>query len=108
MVPPPNPHHKPAPKYLRCVLTVGSLNKIPRKRPTFNMLLEHPWLLPLSPTREDFAEVEMTNKAMMGEWVRESLAKKKRAKEERGAETVEEEEERAKPPLHAVVKDETA
>ena len=85
-----------------------SLNKIPRKRPTFNMLLEHPWLLPLSPSREDFAEVERTNKELMGEWVRESLAKKKRAKEERGAETVEEEEERAKPPLHAVVKDETA
>jgi len=71
------------------------------------MLLEHPWLLPLSPAREDFAEVERTNKEWMGGWVRESLANKRRAKEERGAESVEEEE-RVKPPLHTVVKDETA
>jgi mitogen-activated protein kinase kinase len=99
--------NSPQPRPCDSVDLCFSLNKIPRKRPTFNMLLEHPWLLPLSPSREDFADVERMNKALMGEWVRESLEKKKRAKEERGAETVEEEEERAKPPLHAVVKDET-
>lgn len=71
------------------------------------MLLEHLWLLPLSPLGDDFPAVEEANKAMMGQWVRDSLVKKHRAKEERGAQAVEEEEERVKPPLHAVVKDES-
>jgi hypothetical protein len=80
-------------------VNVCSLNKIPRKRPTFNALLEHPWLLPLSPSRRDFAEVVSTNKTIMGEWVIESLANKKRSKEEDNPSP---EEERVKPPLHAV------
>ena len=86
------------------------MNKIPRKRPTFNALLEHPWLLPLSPHRPDFAQIECENKLMLGAWVTESIAKRKQVKEERGsaAEEEEEEEERVKPPLHTVVKDETA
>ena len=69
-----------------------SLNKIPRKRPTFNALLEHPWLLPLSPSRPDFAEVQSKHKALIGEWVVDTVARKKT-----GSET----EEKAKPPLHA-------
>lgn len=77
-----------------------SLNKIPRKRPTFNALLEHPWLLPLSPTRPDFAQVEASNREMLGQWVRESIAKRK---EKEG--TAAAEETRAKPPLHAVKKE---
>ena len=77
-----------------------SLNKIPRKRPTFNALLEHPWLLPLSPSRPDFKQIEETNRSMLGKWVRTSLAEKNLGKEgEIGTE------ERVKPPLHAVVKD---
>jgi hypothetical protein len=80
------------------------LNKIPKKRPTFNALLEHPWLLPLSPSRPDWTEVESSNKKMVGEWVTESIAKRKRVKEERGSDVVEEEE-RVKPPLHTVVKE---
>jgi hypothetical protein len=88
-------------------MMTGSLNKVPRKRPTFNALLEHPWLLPLSPRRPDFAEVEETNKVMLGEWVTESIAKKNLAKDERGSEIIEEEERRPKPPLHAAVKDDT-
>ena len=86
---------------------MDSLNKIPRKRPTFNMLLEHLWLLPLSPLKDDFPAVEQANKTKMGQWVRDSIGKKKRAKEERGAQAVEEEEQRVKPPLHTVVKDES-
>lgn len=86
-----------------------SLNKSPGQRPTFNALLEHPWLLPLDPARDDFPQIERENKAVMGEWVIESLAQKKKAKEERGPEAIEEEEaNRAKPPLHAVKKDETS
>ena len=78
----------------------SSLNKIPRKRPTFNALLEHPWLLPLSPSRPDFNQIEETNRTMLGEWVQTSLAERKLSKEsESGSE------ERVKPPLHAVVKD---
>jgi hypothetical protein len=42
---------------------------------------------------------------MLGAWVTESIANKRIAKDERGSEVVEEEERRAKPPLHAVVKD---
>ena len=81
-----------------------SLNKIPRQRPTFNALLEHPWLLPLSPSRPDFADVEKGNKTMIGEWVTTTIAKRTRAKEEHGSD-VEEEENRVKPPLHTVKTD---
>lgn len=80
------------------------MNKIPLKRPTFNTLLEHPWLLPLSPSRPDFTDVETANRKIIGEWVIESLAMKQCAKEARGSDTVEDEEERVKPPLHAVEK----
>lgn len=83
---------------------IDSLNKIPLKRPTFNALLEHPWLLPLSPSRRDWAEVESSRKTMLGAWVTGSIAKKNQAKEERGSDVVEEEE-RVKPPLHTVVKE---
>jgi len=86
-----------------CV-NVFSLQKIPRKRPTFNALVEHPWLLPLSPTRQDFPEIEAQNKEMIGNWVTETLEKRKKAKEERGIDV---EEERVKPPLHTVKKEET-
>jgi serine/threonine protein kinase len=87
----PNPH-------LVSILTlVASLNKIPRKRPTFNALLEHPWLLPLSPLRTDFAEVEVANKQMLGEWVTESIAA--RHAKDASSDT---DEEKAKPPLHTV------
>ena len=83
-----------------CCIANSSLNKILRKRPTFNALLEHPWLLPLSPSRPDFNQIEETNKTMLGEWVQASLADRKSVKEgESGSE------ERVKPPLHAVVKD---
>jgi len=79
---------------------IPSLNKIPRKRPTFNALLEHPWLLPLSPSRPDFKQIEETNRSMLGKWVRTSLAEKNLGKDsDIGTE------ERVKPPLHAVVKD---
>jgi len=79
---------------------IHSLNKIPRKRPTFNALLEHPWLLPLSPSRPDFKQIEETNRSMLGKWVRTSLAEKNLGKDsDIGTE------ERVKPPLHAVVKD---
>jgi len=81
------------------------LNKIPRQRPTFNALLEHPWLLPLSPSRPDFADVEKSNKTMLGEWVTTTIAKRTRANEEHGSDVVEEEEERVKPPLHTVKTD---
>jgi hypothetical protein len=86
-------------------LSDDSLNKIPTKRPTLNALLENPWLLPLSPSRPDFEKVETSNKIMIGEWVTATIAKRTRAKEERGSDVVEEEEERVKPPLHAVKKD---
>jgi len=72
------------------------LNKIPRKRPTFNALLEHPWLLPLSPLRPDFAEVEVANKQMLGEWVTESIAAR------HAKDSSDTDEEKAKPPLHTV------
>ena len=47
----------------------------------------------------------MRNKNMLGGWVISIVAKRKRAKEERGSDTAEEEEERVKPPLHTVKKE---
>ena len=75
------------------------------ERPRFSALLEHPWLLPLSPFRPDWAEVESSNKAMLGAWVIDSIAKKNKAKEEHGSDLADEEERRVKPPLHTVVKE---
>jgi len=63
-------------------------------------LLEHPWLLPLSPARPDFAQVEASNREMLGQWVRESIAKRK---EKEG--TAAADETPAKPPLHAIKKE---
>jgi len=85
-----------------------SLNKSPRKRPTFNALLEHPWLLPLSPSLKEWKSIEETNKRMIGEWVRDTIEQSKQAKDERGSDVVEEEERRAKPPLHSVATKPTA
>jgi hypothetical protein len=80
------------------------LHKIATERPTFKALLEHPWLLPLSTLRPDWAEVESSNKSMLGAWVIDSIAKKDQAKEERGSDLADEEQ-RVKPPLHTVVKE---
>jgi serine/threonine protein kinase len=71
---------------------VFSLNKIPRKRPTFNALLEHPWLSPLSPHRPDFSTIESENKQFLGEWVTETIATR----------NLKGDVEKAKPPLHTV------
>lgn len=88
-------------------LTLSSLNKIPRKRPTFKALLEHPWLLPLSPNRADFREVEVENKDMVGKWVSATLERKNRPRETDGEESPSSDGdvERPKPPLHSVVTD---
>jgi hypothetical protein len=80
------------------VVANESLNKIPRKRPTYNMLLEHEWLLPLSPAREDFPQVDAENKAIIGQWVTNTLAQKKVGKQEVCGE-------RTKPPLHTLTKE---
>jgi hypothetical protein len=66
------------------------------------MLLEHPWLLPLSPSRPDFAQVEETNKQMLGEWVTNTIAMRNADKE---ADVDDDSDRKPKPPLHTVNKE---
>lgn len=69
----------------------GCLNKIPKLRPTYAMLLQHAWLAPLMKpdtiTEEDEEEAEAQAESgvdqeqwidkEVGEWVREQLEKKR-------------------------------
>ena len=89
-----------------------ALNKVPKLRPTYAMLLRHPWLAPLtkpetiseedeeageqSTTRHPAAETDMYD-AEVGQWVIEALEQKKQGKMGK----------KAKPALHTAPLDST-
>ena len=78
--------------------TDDSLNKVPGNRPTFDALLKHPWLMPLSREREDFHVVEERHKKLLGRWVIDNMARQQRERSEREAG----QRNPVKPPLHSI------
>jgi len=66
----------------------GCLNKIPKLRPTYGMLLQHGWLAPLSKPKPIFEDEEGTGNVVsgstedeeVGEWVKIAMQRKKEGK----------------------------